>query len=42
VTSLVFLFGKLAGATFPDPKEAGIENKSQQQAIVMPNGLWNV
>jgi hypothetical protein len=36
------LFRKQAGATFPDPKEACIENKSQRQAIVMPNGQWNV
>jgi hypothetical protein len=36
------LFGKLAVATSPVPKQAGIENKSQWQAIVMPNSQWNV
>jgi hypothetical protein len=36
------LFWKLAGATYPDPKKAGIENKSQWQVIVMPNGQWSI
>ncbi len=27
-----------ADATYPDPKKAGIEKKSQWQAIVMPYG----
>jgi hypothetical protein len=31
----ILLFGKLAGTLFLDSKEAGIENKSQWQAIVM-------
>jgi hypothetical protein len=35
------LFDKLAGATFLDPKEANIRNKSQWQAIVMPGSQWN-
>ncbi len=41
----ILLFWKLAGATYPDPKKAGMENKSQWQAIVMPNGqlsIWRV
>jgi hypothetical protein len=33
----ILLFGKLADASLPDPKEAGIKNKSQGQAIVMPS-----
>jgi hypothetical protein len=32
------LIGKLAGATFPESKEAGIKNKLQWQAIVIPSG----
>jgi hypothetical protein len=31
-----------ADATFPDSKKAGIENKSQWQAIIMPNGRWSI
>jgi hypothetical protein len=38
----MLLFWKLAGATFPDPKKAGIENKLQWQAIVMPNSQWSI
>ncbi len=38
----ILLIGKLAGTTFPDPKEPGIENKSQWQAIGMPSSQWNV
>ena len=38
----ILLFWKLAGATYPDPKKAGIENKLQWQAIVMPNGQWSI
>jgi hypothetical protein len=36
------LFGKLAGALFPDPEEAGIENKLQCPAIIMPDGQWSI
>ncbi len=38
----ILLFWKLAGVTYPDPKKASIENKSQWQAIVMPNGQWSI
>ncbi len=38
----ILLFGKIAGATFPDPKETGIEIKLHLQVIVMPNGQLNV
>ncbi len=38
----ILLIGKLAGATFPDPKEAVKKNKLQWQVIVMFSGQWNV
>ncbi len=38
----VLLFGKLTDILFPGSKEAGLENKSQWQAIVMRNGQWKV
>jgi hypothetical protein len=36
------LFGKLAVAILPVPKKAGLENKLQSQAIVIPNSQWNI
>ncbi len=38
----ILLFWKLAGATYPDPNKAGIENKLEWQVIVMPNGQWSI
>jgi hypothetical protein len=39
---ILLLFKKLAGATYADPKEAGIECKLQWQAVEIPNDQWSV
>ncbi len=36
----IFLFGKLASATFPDPKKAGIEINCNDKQLLCPMANW--